>query len=40
MSLGSASAKTLFNANSFLEDFIAVLWRGLDPETKAVETEV
>ncbi len=40
MSLGSASAKTLFNANSFLEDFIAVLWRGLDPKTKAVETEV
>lgn len=40
MSLGLASAATLFNANTFLEDFIVVLWRGLDPKTKTKGTEV
>jgi hypothetical protein len=40
MTLGLESTKTLVNANTFLEDFIAVLWRGLDPRTKSTETEV
>jgi AcrR family transcriptional regulator len=39
MSLGGKSPTELFNANTFLEDFIAVLWRGLDPQTTARETE-
>ncbi len=40
MSLGLESAAKLFSANTFLEDFIAVLWRGLDPKTKSSRTEV
>jgi AcrR family transcriptional regulator len=40
MSLGLESAAMLFDADTFLEDFIAVLWRGLDPQMKARETEV
>lgn len=39
MSLGLESAAMLFDANTFLEDFMALLWRGLDPKTKPVETE-
>lgn len=39
MSLGLASTAELFNANTFLEDFIAVFWRGLDPRMKSTETE-
>jgi AcrR family transcriptional regulator len=39
MSLGSAPATTLFHANTFLEDFITLFWRGLDPRTKSIETE-
>jgi AcrR family transcriptional regulator len=39
MSLELASAAELFNANTFLEDFITVFWRGLDPRTKSTETE-
>jgi AcrR family transcriptional regulator len=39
MSLGFASASALFNADTFLEDFIAIFWRGLDPRTKSTETE-
>ncbi len=40
MSLGGKSPTGLFNANTFLEDFIAVFWRGLDPRTKSTKTEV
>jgi hypothetical protein len=39
MSLGLPSAAMLFDADTFLEDFMAVLWRGLDPKMKTVETE-
>jgi AcrR family transcriptional regulator len=35
MSLALQSSTRLFNANSFLEDFIAVLWCGLDPKAQA-----
>jgi AcrR family transcriptional regulator len=40
MSLGLESAAMLFDANTFLEDFIALLWRGLDPKMKSAEVEV
>jgi AcrR family transcriptional regulator len=39
MSLNQQSAAKLFSASTFLEDFIAVLWRGLDPHVKTRETE-
>jgi AcrR family transcriptional regulator len=35
ISLRLESAAMLFDADTFLEDFITVLWRGLDPKTKA-----